>query len=383
MANKVYKYISRSRILFYLATCLLGIVLDRLVNKMLDSYMTISINFISKPDATANVTTTTEVVKESYGVPIFFVIAFLVIIGLVYTIVSGYLKEKKETIVSKVIDKKDLSLIASMKDHKAYYDKLSELVEKNDSLLSIQIYDFPVLPEPGTIAQGSDFVYKIKRVGGYSKRFFVTNCILYEEFSCPYEFYRKLYDILTVAKKIEEADDLLNSINPIDSIALSNSITGLIKEIQDSYLKIDDVNNIQEKHFFYYRSLLELFAMQEWIRDVIKKVPKRQRNSLKKAVVFTKTLLHCGDESEKIETVLKQGKRTGLLTTMFLGDLHVFGHENSTFKQNRSYFVMRSSKYSNKAYLFTYKPDNRIKKKKSVISKCEKLYNRIKLSVDV
>ena len=252
------------------------------------------------------------------------------------------------------------SLFAEMKAKRDFYTKLANWIENDKALLSVQIYECQELPNPEDYLSDEYVKIRFRRVGGYSKKLFVTNCILFDEYRCSSRVYRKFYYIVLGAREYYADPYFTDGYNEKKMSQLMDSTYELIEVLLDEFVGIQKIEDISDEHFFYYRILM---LLSKWAYDftetALEACDMKSNGLIAHTTAFAKEILlqRFGVPQDVVDH-LKCGKRSGMLGAFFQNRLQLFGNDNSLTKRStRKYFAAPGINQSDRIYVLSYKPD--------------------------
>lgn len=296
-----------------------------------------------------------------------------------------------------------------MAKNRRMYKKIQSLVDKDDDILGVQLYQAS-LYRPLKSIKDKNFELKVKRLGGYSSSSIKTNCILTDGYVIPLDFVHMYKSILRDIKKMDvrifglRRTDLTVEFF-FEFTALILSINDVINEIYNRYFaRLNNIDGITPKHYFIYRFLFSIAETEFGYLQIIERMLKdgvitrdtpltnEQDVALSRVGALVDYWQATDPDAEltqvlynpEIESALRR-KRTGYLSALIYDKLCCFSNTESLTKNGRCYFAVPYKKDVIRRVLtrgrisfmiVTYK-EPFDKQKNEEINDCKNMSNRI------
>lgn len=258
-------------------------------------------------------------------------ITFWLIFSVIYTEQRNVINNLNEKIVIKeqIIKEKDRHLqytsgvvlnrsgdFANFNKNIRFNETLKSFVENNIMVESAQIYKY-------SIKRLSDLIIiRVEYEASYVYEGIDINNLAQTYYEINYCDYNTIKDIINIWKRLSLDDVKSNREKDALINVAVKEITDLFKKYHLDLVNIKDVSEIANKHFTEYRILTLLIRLTRRLS----------------ATTFDKTNI-LGEDKKDIEDYLLNGKRTGILNSVLLGDTFVFKYTRNTHKKNGRAYI--------------------------------------------
>ncbi len=210
---------------------------------------------------------------------------------------------------------KEINKTIYPEDTQKMFELLSEVLNKNEYVESIQAYQYQVKNDK------SGKYIKLNYVCGVADERIEINSIMQTYFYFPYSIYKKICAVSGYYGDYKREKDPIKKEHKFDTFREEGE--KLAKELLDSLKQINTSQEIEEYHCEMYRVALRILSA---IQD--------------------KAVLSILNNKEVEQTLIKR-KKTGILGSVVLSDMYVFRNQNSLEKTDRLYITMPFDKEKN------------------------------------
>lgn len=273
-------------------------------------------------------------------------ILFWLVFSIVYTELQNRIMKLEQDVLNKekIIKEKETQLnhtsgiilnrsgdFANFNKMLRFNDVLVGFVQNNTLVESSQIYRYSMKRIENKV------VIKVLYDCGYTYEDVDINNLAQTYYELDYLDYNNIVDIIKVWKRLS----LDTNINSREKDVLINfvveNITFLFKKYFTDLSSLKDVAQIESRHFTEYRILTLL---------------TRLARRLSTTTIDKKNIL--GDELKEIEYYLLNGKRTGILSSILLGDTFMFKYTRNSHRKNGRAYVCFPANISNQNYIIVF-----------------------------
>lgn len=212
-----------------------------------------------------------------------------------------------------------------------FNDALKGFVQNNILVESAQIYTYSIK------RINTDVIIKVAYESGFVYDNIDINNLAQTYYELDYADFIQLKDIINIWKELSTNN--ISSIREKDALieTVVKGIETLFKKYHSELHELQDVSNINNKHFTKYRILTLLIRLA-------------RRYST--TTIDNKNIL--GEDKREIEYYLLNGKRTGILSSILLEDTFMFKYTRNSHKKDGRAYVCFPANITNQNYIIVF-----------------------------